>query len=149
MDVTEALAIVMRLCMTFEGLLLSPYLCPAGVPTIGYGSTRYLDGRAVTLSDPPITREHALILLRHTILSQYMPGVRRLCGAVDEPARLAALTDFAYNLGVARLAGSTLLRMVRAGRWDRVPAELRKWVFAGGRRLHGLERRRNAEAALI
>ena len=149
MDVTQALAIVMRLCILFEGVYLRPYLCPAGVPTIGVGSTRYLDGRRVQLSDPPITREHAMVLLRHKVLTEFMPGVRRLCGAVDEPGRLAALTDFAYNLGLGALHSSTLRRRILAGRWDDVPIELRKWVFAGGRRLKGLERRREAEIALL
>jgi lysozyme len=149
MDVTEALAIVMRLCLAFEGLYLRPYLCPAGVPTIGVGSTRYLDGRAVTLNDPPITREHAMVLLRHRVLTEFMPGVRRLCGAVDSAGRLAALTDFAYNLGLGALRASTLRRRVLAGRWDLVPAELSKWVLAGGRRMPGLVKRRSAEVALI
>lgn len=149
MDVTQALAIVMRLCLLFEGLYLRPYLCPAGVPTIGVGSTRYLDGRPVRLDDPPITREHALVLLRHKLLTEFMPGVRRLCGAVDDPGRLAALSDFAYNLGLGALKGSTLRRRVLGGRWDLVPAELRKWVLAGGRRLPGLVRRREAEIAYI
>jgi lysozyme len=149
MDVTQALAIVMRLCILFEGVYLRPYLCPAGVPTIGVGSTRYLDGRRVQLSDPPITREHAMVLLRHKVLTEFMPGVRRLCGAVDEPGRLAALTDFAYNLGLGALKSSTLRRRILAGRWDDVPAELRKWVFAGGRRMNGLARRREAEIALL
>jgi len=149
MDVTEDLAIVMRLCLAFEGLYLRPYLCPAGVPTIGVGSTRYLDGRRVRLTDPPITLEHALVLLRHRLLTEFMPGVRQLCGAVDSPGRLAALTDFAYNLGLGALRASTLRRRVAAGRWDLVPAELRKWVLAGGRPMRGLVRRRAAEAALI
>lgn len=149
MDVTQALALVMRLCLLFEGMYLRPYLCPAGVPTIGVGSTRYLDGRPVRLDDPPITREHAMVLLRHRLLVEFMPGVRALCGAVDEPGRLAALTDFAYNLGLGALRGSTLRRRVLAGRWDLVPAQLRKWVLAGGRRLRGLERRREAEIRLI
>jgi lysozyme len=149
MDVTEALALVMRLCLTFEGLYLRPYLCPAGVPTIGVGSTRYLDGRPVRLTDPPITREHAMVLLRHRVLSDFMPGVRALCGAVDSAGRLAALTDFAYNLGLGALRASTLRRRVVAGRWDLVPGELRKWVLAGGRPMRGLARRREAEASLI
>jgi len=149
MDVTEALAIVMRLCLMFEGLYLHPYMCPAGVPTIGVGSTRYLDGRAVTLNDPPITREHAMVLLRHRVLTEFMPGVRKLCGAVDSSGRLAALTDFAYNLGLGALRASTLRRRVLAGRWDLVPSELSKWVMAGGRQLPGLVKRRKAEAALI
>lgn len=149
MDVTEALAMVMRLCLMFEGLYLRPYLCPTGVPTIGVGSTRYLDGRAVRLSDPPITKEHALILLRYKILAEYMPGVRRLCGAVNEPGRLAALTDLAYNIGLGNLKASTLRKRVLAGQWDLVPRELRRWVRGGGRVLPGLVRRREAEIEIL
>jgi lysozyme len=149
MDVTEALAMVMRLCLLFEGLYLKPYLCPSGVPTIGVGSTRYLDGRIVQLSDPPISKEHALVLLRYKVLAEYMPGVRKLCGAVNEPGRLAALTDLTYNIGLGNLRASTLRKHVLAGRWDLVPAELRKWVRGGGRVLPGLVRRREAECQLI
>jgi lysozyme len=149
MDVTEALAMVMRLCLLFEGLYLKPYLCPAGVPTIGVGSTRYLDGRIVKLSDPPISREHALVLLRHKVLAEYMPGVRKLCGAVNDPGRLAALTDLAYNIGLGNLRASTLRKRVLTGQWDQVPDELRKWVRGGGRVLPGLVRRREAECQLI
>lgn len=149
MDVTEALRLVMALCLHFEGLYLRPYLCPAGVPTIGVGSTRYLDGRRVTLADPPITREHAMVLLRHRLLTEFMPGVRRLCAAADTPGRIAALTDFAYNLGLGNLKASTLRKRVNAGRWDDVPGELRKWVRAGGRVLPGLVRRREAEITLL
>lgn len=148
MDATQALALVMRLCMQFEGLYLSPYLCPAGVPTIGVGSTRYLDGSPVRLTDPPITREHALILLRHRILAEFMPGVLKLCGHI-EGDRLAAITDFAYNLGLGNLKASTLRRRIQAGRWGDVPGELRKWNRGGGRPLAGLTKRRAAEAALI
>ena len=43
----------------FEGLRLKPYLCSAGVPTIGYGSTFYPSGRKVTMQDKPITQETA------------------------------------------------------------------------------------------
>lgn len=149
MDATEALRLVMALCLHFEGLYLRPYLCPAGVPTVGAGSTRYLDGRPVRLTDPPITKEHAMVLLRHKLLTEYMPGVRRLCGAVDDPGRLAALSDFAYNLGVGALKASTLRRKVLAGDWDAVPTELRKWVIAGGKAQRGLVRRREAEIALL
>lgn len=149
MDATEALAIVIRLCLLFEGMYLRPYLCPAGVPTIGVGSTRYLDGRAVKLSDPAITREHALLLLRRKILTEYMPGVRKLCGAVNDAGRLAALTDLAYNIGLGNLRASTLRKHVLAGRWDLVPAQLRVWNRGGGRVLPGLVKRREAECALI
>lgn len=59
-----------------------------------------------------------------------------------------ALVSFTYNLGPGALASSTLLRELNAGRYRRVPPELRKWVFAGGERLLGLERRRRSEARL-
>lgn len=149
MDVTEALRLVMALCIRFEGVYLRPYLCPAGVPTIGVGSTRYMDGRRVRMDDPPISREHALILLRHKLLTEFMPGVRRLCGAVDEPGRLAALTDLAYNIGLGNLKASTLRRVVLAGQWDKAPAQFRRWNKGGGRVLPGLVKRREAEVALL
>ena len=149
MDVTEALRLVMALCIRFEGVYLRPYLCPAGVPTIGVGSTRYLDGRRVRMDDPPISREHALILLRHKLLTEFMPGVRRLCGAVDDPGRLAALTDLAYNIGLGNLKASTLRRVVLAGQWDKAPAQFRRWNKGGGRVLLGLVKRREAEVALL
>lgn len=148
-DLQQVLALLLGLLERFEGLRLRPYLCPAGVPTIGLGSTRYLDGRPVRLTDPPITREHAFHLAREQLLRDYLPAVLRLCGAIDAPGRLAALVDFAYNLGSGALQASTLRRRVLAGRWDLVPAELRKWVRGGGRVLPGLVARREAEVALI
>lgn len=145
----DALPIVVDLCVRFEGVYLSPYLCPAGVPTIGIGTTRYIDGRAVRLTDPPVTREQALHLLRWQIERTYMPQVVSLCPGIDTPERLAAITDFAYNLGTGALRASTLRRRINDGQWDDVPAQLMRWVFAAGKRLRGLERRRAAEAALI
>lgn len=136
------------LCRRFEGLYLRPYLCPAGVPTIGYGATRYVDGRPVRLTDLPITRDAAERMLALQIERTYLPTVRALCPGVDD-ARLAALTDFAFNLGVGALRASTLRRRVLAGDWEAVPGELRRWVRAGGRVLPGLVRRREAEIELI
>jgi lysozyme len=136
------------LARRFEGLYLTPYLCPAGVPTIGYGATHYLDGRAVQLTDPPITRAMAEVMLRESVRSTYLPAVRKLCPAIDNPDRLAALIDFVFNLGAGQLRASTLRKRVNAGQWGAVPAELRKWVRGGGRVLAGLVRRREAEVGL-
>ena len=149
MSTPEAILLAAKLCRRFEGLYLRPYLCPAGVPTIGYGSTVYEDGAAVQLTDPPITRERAEALLLHDLMRTRAPAVRRLCPNVQAPARQAALLDFAFNLGNGALAGSTLRKRVNAERWAEVPAELRKWVRARGRVLRGLVLRREAEAALI
>lgn len=141
--------IAAALARRFEGFYPSPYLCPAGVATVGFGATHYEDGTPVTLSDPPITRERADAMLLAMIRSQYLPAVRKLCPNADTPERLAALTDFAYNLGAGSLRHSTLRRRANAGRWQDVPAELRKWVKGGGKVLRGLVARREAEISLI
>lgn len=147
----DAVAIAAALARRFEGLYLSPYLCPAGVPTTGYGATFYEDGTRVQLDDPPITRARAEALLLHMVRTVYLPAVLRLCPALvtATPERLAAIIDFAFNLGAGKLKASTLRRRVNAGQWDQVPAELRKWVNGGGRRLTGLVRRREVEVALV
>lgn len=147
--VSDAIQIAAGLCRRFEGFQSVPYLCPAGVPTIGYGATHYADGRPVRMADAPISREDAEALLLATLRGTYLPAVQRLCPGVTRPGRLAALVDFTFNLGPGRLQASTLRRRVNAGDWDAVPGELRKWVMGGGRVLRGLVIRREAEAGLV
>lgn len=147
--IDQAMMVAMVLMRRFESLYLTPYLCPAGVPTIGYGATYYQDGTRVTLSDSPITREQAETLLLWMVKMVYLPLVLRLCPGVDDTNRLAALIDFTFNLGGGALKGSTLRRRVNEGRWDDVPAELMKWVRGGGKVLRGLYIRRQAECVLI
>lgn len=148
-DTDRAVVLAAELCRKFEGLYLRPYLCPAGIPTIGYGATYYEDGAPVTLKDPVINKERAEQLLMWMIRTRYLPAVRDLCPTVTSPERLAALVDFAFNLGAGNLKASTLRRKINAGQWDDVPAELRKWVRGGGRVLPGLVKRREAEIALL
>lgn len=145
MPAAQAVLVAAALARRFEGLYLTPYLCPAGVPTIGYGATRYLDGRSVQLTDPPISREAAERLLLRQVERTYLPAVVHLCPGLSDPSRTAALIDFTFNLGAGRLKTSTLRRRVNAGDWDAVPTELRKWNKAGGRVLRGLVLRREAE----
>lgn len=147
--IEQALPIALALMRRFEGFYGLPYLCPAGVPTIGYGNTYYEDGRQVTLTDPAITRGRAEALLLWTVAHVYLPQVIKLCPGVDDPARLAAVIDFAYNLGGTALKNSTLRRKINAGDWEMVPGELRKWVRGGGKPLRGLVLRRETEIALI
>lgn len=150
------LADAIELCRRFEGFRARAYLCPAGVPTIGYGSTHYSDGRKVALTDPPISEPAARRLLVTELLYTYAPGVLRQCPGLLPLAlleadwrRINAIVDFAYNLGVGRLQTSTLRRRINACDWDGAARELGKWVWAGGRKLPGLVARRAAEAALL
>ncbi len=146
-DLDRAVNLAAALCRRFEGFRASPYLCPAGVATIGYGTTTYDDGKRVLLTDPPVTREQADTMLSRRLRRVYLPALLRACPALATapPGRVAALLDWTYNLGEGNLRASTLRRRVNAGEWNDVPAELRRWVFGGGVRLPGLVARREAE----
>lgn len=144
-----AAAVASDLCKRWEGFRSRPYICPAGVPTIGFGFTRYLDGTPVKLTDPPMEREYAERMLRALILRDYIPSVLKLCPMIDTPERLGAIVDFCYNLGSGNLRASTLRKRILAARWEDVPFELRKWTRGGGRVLKGLVLRRESEIAYI
>ena len=150
------LDIATELCQRFEGFRAKPYLCPAGVATIGYGSTFYDNGRKVTLHDAPIGEPDAKALLVSELLSRYAPGVIRQCPGLlplsllaDDWRKLNAIVDFAYNLGIGRLQTSTLKRKINTQDWEGAQAELGKWVWGGGKRLPGLIKRREAEKLLL
>lgn len=146
----KTIEIALALCKRFEGFFSKPYLCPAQVPTIGYGTTYYEDGKRVTLADAPVTRERAEELLVKQLQSPYMLGVLKASPVLAAfPASLGALTSFAYNLGVPRYRASTLRRRVEAQDWAGAAVEIKKWNRAGGRVLKGLQRRREAEAVFL
>ena len=140
----------------FEGLakvrkdgLVYPYLCPAGYPTQGWGI------RVASLDVPPITREEADDRLLR-VLPLYVSQALQCCpGLAAHPSKLAAIADFCFNLGKARLAGSTLRRRINAGDWAGAQVELSKWVYGRNPRtgllekLPGLVARRAAEAELL
>lgn len=150
------LDIAAELCRRFEGFRTKPYICPAGVPTIGYGSTYYADGRKVTMQDAPISEPAARELLMRELFHTYAPGVLRQCPGLlplallqDDWRKLNAIVDFAYNLGIGRLQTSTLRRKINAQDWQGAKEQLMLWVRGGGRVLPGLVARRKAEVALI
>jgi lysozyme len=144
------LELAAELCRRFEGFRAKPYLCPAGVATIGYGSTYYSDGRKVQLIDRPIDEPGAKALLMVELEHTYAPGVMRLCpGLVADGPKFNAIVDFVYNLGIGRLQSSTLRRKINAQDWEGAKEQLMLWTRGGGKVLPGLVKRRTAECALI
>jgi len=135
----ETLYVLIR---RFEGCRLTPYICPAGVLTCGWGST----GRDV-FPGRAWTQEYADQRLEQDAV-RFARGTLILCPNLDAD-RLCAIADFAYNLGLGSLKGSTLRRRLNEGDWDRARAELRKWVHGGGRKLPGLILRREVEASCL
>ena len=149
-SVSKAVEIAAAICRPFEGLRLRPYICPAGYPTIGYGTVYKPDGTRVTMDDSPITKETAEEWLLHELRHNYVAGVLKASPhLIAYPTILGALGDFAYNLGVSRYRASTLRRRVEAKDWEGAKAELMKWTRADGRVLPGLVRRRKAECKLL
>jgi lysozyme len=144
------LEIAAELCRRFEGFKAKPYLCPAGIPTIGYGSTYYGYGKKVTLNDPLIEQKDANALLMSELQNTFLPGVLRNCPILASDERKCnAIVDFCYNLGIGRLQTSTLKRKINAQDWEGAKEQLMLWSKAGGKVLPGLLKRRQAEVALL
>lgn len=134
-----------KLIRRFEGFRAKPYLCPANVPTIGYGST----GPDITLATPPVTLEWAEGRMQREA-TLYAKAVLKLSPTlVSNNLAISAMADFSYNLGLTRYKASTLRRRIQAGDIKGAKEELAKWVFGGGRKLPGLIARRAAEALLL
>lgn len=145
----EALELAVNLCKQFEGFRSEPYLCPAKVPTIGYGCTCYPNGKKVTMHDKPITEPEALDLLRH-MLASFQTGVLFRCPDIGTPGLLAACTDLAYNIGLNAFGSSTLRKVINeGGDLPDIVEQFRRWNRGGGVVLQGLVKRREAEIALL
>lgn len=136
---------LMDLIRRFEGLRLKPYLCPAGVPTIGYGHT----GPGINMGSPPINKALAEMWAEEDALKAMRAAVRASPTLVGDRMALAAVADFIFNLGSGRYRASTLRRKIDAGDWGDVPEQLDRWVWGGGKKLPGLVLRRRAESALV
>ena len=149
MNLDEVLWYAASICRRFEGLYLKPYLCPAGVPTIGYGATFYQDGKKVSLRDKPITREQAEDLLMYHLKQYFLKEVLLLCYTLDTECKAASILDFAFNVGLGNLKISTLRKRILAKNWEDVPNQLMRWNKANGKVLKGLTLRREAEKVLF
>lgn len=136
------LAALYVLIRRFEGCRLTPYICPAGVWTCGWGSTG-----ADVFPGKRWTQEYADRRMYADAL-KFAKGTAALCPGL-RGHQLCAIADFAYNLGLGRLKASTLRRRINEGDLEAAKMELRRWVRGGGKVLPGLVRRREAEAALL
>ena len=143
-----------KLIAEFEGISLKPYLCSAGVPTIGYGNTFYPNGRKVTMKDLPITKEKAFEIFKF-VADLFAKDVAGLIKSNVTQNQFNALVSFAYNLGTdidadniaEGLGDSTLLKKVNSNPKDlSIRLEFLKWNKAKGKVLKGLTIRRVKES---
>lgn len=137
----SALTLATTITASFEGLRLWAYKDPIGVVTICYGET---DG--VRMGDYYTAAECRVMLQKK--VSEYMLAVDAMVLPPIPDTRLAALTSFAYNVGITNFANSTLLKKLNRGDVVGACNELSRWTFAKGKQLPGLVNRRAAEREL-
>lgn len=123
-----------------EALRQAVYLDAVGVPTICYGST----GRSVYMGMPYASVEECNLRLQAD-LDVASKGVQRVTKHGLTQGQFDALVSFAFNVGTSAYAKSTMLRKINAGDCHGAAAEFDRWVFADGKRLRGLVKRRAAE----
>ena len=137
-----------KLMHDFEGLKLTSYLCPAKVWTIGYGNTFYEDGSKVQAGQN-ISKTRAVQLFNNIVEKSFAEPVRKLLKVELNDNQFSALVSFAYNVGMANIGKSTLLKKVNINPNDpTIASEFMKWNKAGGKELKGLTNRRIAESKL-
>lgn len=130
-----------KLIKRFEGCRLEAYRCAAGVWTIGYGHT------GDVAPGTKITQHQADVLFDYDV-ERFEDGVSALPVLLTQP-QFDALVSLAFNVGLARVAQSTLLRKLRAGDVQGAASEFMKWKLAAGKVQPGLVRRRAAERELF
>ena len=130
------------LIQKFEGCELEAYQCSAGVWTIGYGHTKDV------VEGMTITKEQAEQMLVDE-LHEYENYINKYVTVALSQNQFDALVSWVYNLGPANLKASTMLKVLNSGKYEDVPAQMKRWNKAGGEVLEGLIRRREAEACLF
>lgn len=138
----------LELIKEFEGFSSVAYLCPAKIPTIGYGNTFWEDGRKVRLGEQ-ISKTKALELLEFIANRDFASKIYPLIKVEVNQNQFDAMVSLAYNIGVGAFSSSTLLRKVNAKDFIGASNEFLKWDRAGGKPLLGLIRRRQREKELF
>lgn len=136
----------LNLIKRFEGFSSSIYICPAGYPTIGYGHV-VLDEEKDQFA-AGIDQEQGEELLRKDAQVAERAVLRLITVPLTE-GQFDALVSFTFNLGSGALQRSTLRRKLNRQEYVSAAKEFRRWVWAGGRKLKGLIKRREAEKALF
>ena len=138
----------LELIKEFEGFSANAYLCPAKIPTIGYGNTFYSDGRKVKLGEQ-ISKTDALELLEKIANKDFADKIFPAIKVPVTQNQFDAMVSLAYNIGTGSFLKSTLLKKVNAGDFIGASEEFLKWNKSGGKELLGLTRRRKREQDLF
>ena len=136
-----ALSIATAVVSYYEGYRPTAYRDPVGIATICYGHT------ATARMGQTLSQAQCTELLQADLGHAFSAVDRRAQVDLPPPTR-AALASFVYNVGEGAFARSTLLRKLNQGDVRGACHELSRWVYAGGRKLNGLVKRRATEREL-
>jgi GH24 family phage-related lysozyme (muramidase) len=146
-NTSEITGLVKEIAKPFESLFLKAYHDPVGYPTIGYGHLLSYNKWEALSKYPDIDKHTAEILLEKDIrkaLSAVLFNVKPLLSS----EKLAALTDFVFNVGPGNFRISTMLKMINRGDIKEAANQFPRWNKAGGIIFKGLTRRRLVEKEL-
>lgn len=134
-----AIAIAASMIKPLEGIEYVPYRDVVGVLTVCYGTTGpdVIEGKVYTKAECDALLQRDLKSIERQILPMIKP-------ALPEPTK-AALYSFTYNVGAGAFSRSTLLKKLNAGEMTQACNELKRWVYAGGKKWKGLMTRRDIE----
>ncbi|MBY8037773.1 lysozyme [Vibrio fluvialis] len=135
----SALALAAAMVMPFEGVEYKPYRDVVGVLTVCYGHT----GSDI-IPGKTYTKAECKQLLNNDLKNVETQVDTLITADIPEPTR-AALYSFTYNVGVGAFSRSTMLKKLNAGQITGACEELRRWVYAGGKKWKGLVTRREIE----
>ena len=138
----------LELIKDFEGFSANAYLCPAKIPTIGYGNTFYADGTKVKLGDQ-ISKIDALKLLEVIANRDFADKIFPYIKVKVTQNQFDAMVSLAYNIGTGSFLKSTLLKKVNVSDFIGASNEFLRWNKAGGKELLGLTKRREREKQLF
>lgn len=132
----------------FEGFRSKAYLDTGGVWTIGYGTIKYPNGKAVRSGDT-CTEASA-----NKWMQSDCAWVRRCLSKKITNKNLSqnqydALASFIYNVGEVQFGSSTLLNLINRKNLQGAASQFDRWVYDNGTRVNGLVNRRKAEKALF
>lgn len=133
-------AAITALIMPSEGISLKTYKDPVGIPTICYGETQ-----GVHYGDTKTKEECESMLYKR--IGDYLGPVDKMMPGLPDNRRIA-YTDAAYNLGVGTIQKSRIPTFEKAGKWQEACNELNRYVYAGGKKLGGLVKRRAEEVKI-
>lgn len=126
----------------FEGLKLESYICPAGKLTIGWGHT----GEEVRANMRITIEEATALLLQDVAVAE--KSINSLNVSLRQ-CEFDALCSFIFNIGVGAFEKSAMCKFIRAGDIPAAADQFKRWVFSKGKKLAGLEKRRNLEYRLF